>query len=463
MCFQLSPLIIAPIVCDIVPTIYIRLLPKDGQLILYRFIRRVCDLTDNFSCLSFRIMRAADIHPLAIEICSQLQKQGYQAYIVGGCVRDLFLQAIPKDWDIATDATPQQTMQIFPKTIPTGLQHGTITVCMGEGIENHFEVTTFRVDGEYTDGRRPGEVHFVNSIIEDLARRDLTINAIAYDPIIHQLCDPWGGLLDIERQLIRAVGNPNHRFQEDGLRIMRVARFAARFNYQIDPQTLQGMKDSLNTLKKVSKERVSDELCKTLMAPYPSHGLTILQECGALDIACPLLASRQLPLLLQQDRCKGSLETRLAFLYNKLSSIDVSRELTELKLSTKEVKKVAFLLLTIEAFHTLQQQDTALAYRQFIANIANHAPSGLDDTLVELIILAQALDLPIWELLQKYNDQEVWARAEMQINGNDLIQMGIKPGPKMKAILDACYQEILQHPEHNSKEHLTKLACALYV
>ena len=157
-----------------------------------------------------------NIHPLAIEVCRTLHSHNYQAFIVGGCVRDLFLGATPKDWDITTNANPEQVMKIFPKTIPTGLQHGTITVVMGEGVENHFEVTTFRVEGEYKDGRRPEEVFFVQNVTEDLSRRDLTINAIAYDPITSTLVDPFDGLGAIQHRMLEAVGDPAMRFQEDG-------------------------------------------------------------------------------------------------------------------------------------------------------------------------------------------------------------------------------------------------------
>jgi tRNA nucleotidyltransferase (CCA-adding enzyme) len=393
----------------------------------------------------------------AIEVCFILQNAGYQAYIVGGCVRDLYLGLVPKDWDICTNASPEEVVAIFPRTIPTGLKHGTITVCMGDGVENHFEVTTFRVEGEYLDGRRPEEVRFVKNVTEDLSRRDLTINAMAYDPVNHIGCDPFNGLQDIQDQVIRAVGDPMARFQEDGLRIMRVARFAARFGYRIEEQTMQGMKASLETLKKVSKERISDELCKTLMAPNPSYGMLALQASGALDIACPLLAGRQLPMFEGQYRCKGALETRLAFLYNKLPAKQVAQELIDLKMSSKEVKRVCFLLLTLQTFLEFQKEESALTYRHFIADIMNLGPDTLEHTLSEFIILAEALDLPAWELMSKHKDEEVFARSELQLNGNDLMAIGIKPGPQLKVLLDKCYLEILRNPEHNNKSYLMDL------
>jgi len=394
------------------------------------------------------------INPLATEICRLLQLAGHQAYIVGGCVRDLYLNLIPKDWDICSSATPQEVMDIFPRTIPTGLQHGTVTVCMGEGVENHFEVTTFRVEGEYLDGRRPEQVKFVNSITEDLARRDLTINAIAYDPVSNIGCDPFNGWQDIQDGIIRAVGNPIDRFQEDGLRIMRVARFAARFNYQVEPNTIQGMTDSIDTLRKVSKERVSDELCKTLMTNNPTHGLVLLANCGALQIVCPLLFTAK-PVLV--EKCQGDLETRLAFLYNEFLPLEVGKELIELKMSAREIKKVHFLLLTLKSFRFWQTEDYTLTYRHFLAEIKNMSPVPWEGMVEQFIALAEALDLPAQDMLDKYGTETVYAKNEMQIDGNDLIELGMEKGPKFKVLLELCYLEILREPKNNNKSYLIDL------
>lgn len=406
-----------------------------------------------------------EIHPKAIEICRILQSHGHQAYVVGGCVRDLYLGITPKDWDITTSATPEEVMRLFEHTIPTGLQHGTITVCMDEGFENHFEVTTFRVEGKYQDGRHPEEVKFVNNLTEDLARRDLTINAMAYDPIKKEILDPFNGMQDIENKIIRAVGNPAARFREDGLRIMRAARFAARFDYIVDTQTLAGMVTSIDTLKKVSKERISDELCKILMSSHPSYGLSVLQMCGALDIACPTLTERMLPKMELQDRCQGDLETRLAFLYNKLPVLLVEQELTNLKLSNKEVKRVIFLIKSYNSFISFQQNDNIVSYRKFIARFKNESPDlsevgGWGYTLQQFISFAGALGLPVTELLGKYRTT-VYARRDLAINGDDLMAAGVRPGPNLKILLDNCYQEILEHPEHNNKDYLLQMIMEL--
>jgi tRNA nucleotidyltransferase (CCA-adding enzyme) len=393
------------------------------------------------------------IHPLAIEVCRTLQEAGYQAFIVGGCVRDLYLHIAPKDWDITTNAAPEQVMQLFPRTLPTGLQHGTVTVCMAEGVENHFEVTTFRVEGKYLDGRRPEEVRFVQSVEEDLARRDLTINAIAYDPISNVMTDPFGGWQDIQDGIIRAVGNPAERFQEDGLRIMRVARFAARFDYQVDLATFEGMQASLETLKKVSKERVSDELRKTLTSAHADYGMTILAKSGALNVVCPLLGQLELAIL-QLQECKGNMETCLAFYYSKFPIGIVELELISLKLSGKEIKRITFMLKLRAVFLGFQQSGTVVSYRQFMAVIKNDSPDPWEYTLEQFITFAKALGLPV-EMLDAYQGKTtVYSRKELAIDGIDLMSNGFKPGPVLKMLLDGCYLEILNHPEHNTKNYL---------
>lgn len=413
-----------------------------------------------------------NIRPGAIQICKTLQEAGHQAFIVGGCVRDLILGQTPKDWDITTSAKPGEVMILFPNTYPTGLQHGTITVAMGEGIDNHFEVTTFRVEGEYLDGRRPNEVIFVVNIKEDLARRDLTINAIAYDPISHNMVDPFEGQEDLKNGVIKAVGNANLRFQEDGLRIMRAARFAARFNYEMDLDTWAGMSDNLETLKMVSVERIQDELCKILMSAHPSYGLRLLKESGALKIACPLLMTEAIftDFLPEQDLCKGDLETRVAFLYGNCIEVDkVEKELFNLKFSNKELKRVMFLFKLLNKFdifkeatylkdHKLRGPQSKAAYVDFIATIKNHAPDSWEYTLEQFILFTEPVGIDSRQKLADYGNVVVYSRKEMKINGDDLLLIGIKPGPQIKTILDSCYAEILREPAHNTEGFLLALA-----
>lgn len=204
----------------------------------------------------------------AAELLDTLHRAGYAAYVVGGCVRDSLLGLTPHDWDLCTSALPQQVMELFgaQRCIPTGLQHGTVTVKQSGAL---YEITTFRTEGTYTDGRHPDEVHFVPDVREDLARRDLTINAMAYNEK-EGLVDPFGGQADLQSGIVRAVGVPRQRFTEDALRILRLYRFAARFGFAIDPPTAQAAQELCAHLDCVSVERIEEELAKLLSAPAPA-------------------------------------------------------------------------------------------------------------------------------------------------------------------------------------------------
>ncbi|AUX29520.1 MULTISPECIES: CCA tRNA nucleotidyltransferase [Sorangium] len=219
-------------------------------------------------------------------ICRRLRERGKRGWIVGGCVRDLLRGEPAKDWDVATDARPEEVMAAFRKVIPTGIQHGTVTV-MVRGVP--YEVTTLRGDGTYSDGRRPDRVEFVDDITADLARRDFTMNAIALDPVDGHLIDPFGGQRDLEAKIIRAVGDPAERFAEDGLRVLRAARFAATLEGALDPETerAMGTARSHQTFRCVSAERVRDEWLKAMRARRPSVAFEIMRRTELLGITCP--------------------------------------------------------------------------------------------------------------------------------------------------------------------------------
>lgn len=227
-------------------------------------------------------------------VCTRLRAGGFQAHLVGGGVRDLLLGRTPSDFDVATDAHPPQVMSLFGAryAIPTGLQHGTVTVVTGgagNGEKRHVEVTTFRGEGAYLDGRRPTSVNFVGSLDEDLSRRDFTMNAIAFDPIAADLTDPFDGRLDLTRRTVRAVGDALTRFREDGLRPLRAVRQAAQLDFQIAPDTLAAIPLALDVVRKVSAERVRDEILKLLAAPRPSVGIELMRTSGLLGEVLPEL------------------------------------------------------------------------------------------------------------------------------------------------------------------------------
>lgn len=236
----------------------------------------------------------AAVVPAAVRrVCERLEAAGHQAVTVGGAVRDALLGRAAGDWDVATSATPDQVIALFPRTVPTGLAHGTVTVLTGAGEIDHVEVTTFRGEGAYSDGRRPDSVSFGVPLEEDLARRDLVVNAIAYAPTRHQLIDPFGGREDLRAGRLRAVGEPLARFLEDGLRVMRAIRFAATLEFSLEAATEAALRPALPALAKVSKERITIELCKLLAAPRPSLGLAIAFRTGVMELVLPEVVAGQ--------------------------------------------------------------------------------------------------------------------------------------------------------------------------
>jgi tRNA nucleotidyltransferase (CCA-adding enzyme) len=227
------------------------------------------------------------------ELCARLREGGFRSWIVGGCVRDELLAQLEGkpserrgDWDIATSARPEQVQKLFRRVIPTGIQHGTVTVMVKQ---TGYEVTTLRGETEYTDGRRPDAVYFVDDIKDDLARRDFTINAIAYDPLEDQLIDPFGGIVDLRARLLRAVGDPALRFGEDGLRVLRAARFVATLEVELEAKTATAIAPSLGSYRKVSAERVRDEWLKATKARHPSRAFEVMREHGLLAVTAPEL------------------------------------------------------------------------------------------------------------------------------------------------------------------------------
>src|SRR6185312_1925266 len=239
-----------------------------------------------------RIAMALPVPDDVVELCQKLRDAGFEAWLVGGAVRDLLRGRPAKDFDVATSAQPAEVTRVFgrKRTIPTGEKHGTVTVLTERaGQKEHVEVTTYRGEGAYSDGRRPDDVVFVRTLEEDLKRRDFTMNAIAYDPLAAELADPYGGQRDLEARLIRAVGDPLERFAEDGLRAMRAVRFAAQHEFAIDPATERAIPETIDVFKKVSAERVRDELVKILSSRVPSVGLELMRTTGLLAATIPEL------------------------------------------------------------------------------------------------------------------------------------------------------------------------------
>lgn len=236
------------------------------------------------------VLARAELPPEIVKVLRTLASAGHRSWIVGGAVRDLLLHRSREsnDFDVATPATPREVTALFRKVIPTGIEHGTVTVLeAGHAVE----VTTFRGEGAYADGRRPESVTFHTDLEADLARRDFTVNALAWDPLAPELRDPFGGRADMARRLVRAVGDPAERFGEDGLRAMRAARFAAQLGYGLHPRTRAAIPGALEIVKKVSVERLSDELTLLVVAPHAERGLAVMRTTGLLAAVLPGLAA----------------------------------------------------------------------------------------------------------------------------------------------------------------------------
>ena len=276
------------------------------------------------------------------ELLHALHAAGHAAYVVGGCVRDSLLGLTPHDWDLCTSALPQQVMELFgaQRCIPTGLQHGTVTVKQSGAL---YEITTFRTEGTYTDGRHPDEVHFVPDVREDLARRDLTINAMAYNEK-EGLVDPFGGQADLQSGIVRAVGVPRQRFTEDALRILRLYRFAARFGFAIDPPTAQAAQELCAHLDCVSVERIEEELAKLLSAPAPAAYLNEKILSVVLPELSPEALAAAKPVV---DACPAGAENlpvRLAALLLSLGEDGIRRTLKRLRCSNALMEEAAVLV-----------------------------------------------------------------------------------------------------------------------
>ncbi|HEY1554888.1 MAG TPA: hypothetical protein VGF94_08645 [Kofleriaceae bacterium] len=398
------------------------------------------------------------------EVCGVLTKAGFQAVTVGGAVRDALIGREPGDWDVATSATPEQVMASFRHTIPTGLQHGTVTIVTGRGIASHVEVTTFRGEGAYSDARRPDSVRFGVPLDEDLARRDLVVNAIAYDPETAELHDPFGGRVDLAAKRLRAVGNAVERFTEDGLRVMRAVRFAAQLEFELDPATEAGIAPALPSLAKVSRERVADELRKILAARQPSRALAIARRTGIVRSILPDVdAAAGEDWLPRIDRAPG--EVRLAALFAPLAANDadplhLDRDATRrvlaigraLKLSNVECELAAQL---VGALHAERAAVWAPAD-------ARRLLAALDrDKRVHAAELWQNAALAA-ETRRILAAGEPLAVGDLAIDGKELMAaLDQAPGPAIGRILAMLLERVIEDPARNTRDQLLRDAQAL--
>ena len=424
----------------------------------------------------------------AAELLDTLHRAGYAAYVVGGCVRDSLLGLTPHDWDLCTSALPQQGMELFgeEKCIPTGLQHGTVTVKQGGGL---YEITTFRTEGTYTDGRHPDEVHFVPDVREDLARRDFTINAMAYNEK-EGLVDPFGGQADLQSGILRAVGVPHQRFTEDALRILRLYRFAARFGFSIDPPTAQAAQELCAHLDCVSVERIEEELAKLLSAPAPAAYL----DEKILGVVLPELSPEALaaakPVV---DACPAgerALPVRLAALLLSLGEDGTRRTLRRLRCSNACIEETAVLVReVVSGVPGAFSSDTnrAIPSPALLPAATGSHPSGRSSeklparppvslniytrkllgqyglkTVQRLAALGTALQpehaadfAALSELAEQLDADGVCCRiSQLAVNGRDLMAAGVPAGPGIRKLLEALLDGVIREEYPNERQAL---------
>ena len=404
-------------------------------------------------------MTTIKLDPGAALLLDALHGAGHAAYAVGGCVRDSLLGQAPHDWDLCTSARPEQVMELFgeEKCIPTGLQHGTVTVKQGGRL---YETTTFRIEGAYSDGRHPDAVHFVPDVREDLARRDFTINAMAYSAE-EGLIDPFGGRDDLAAHLVRAVGEPERRFEEDALRILRLYRFAARFGFSVDPATGAAARALGPHLDCVSAERIQEEMLKLLAAPAPGRYL----EPAVLAVILPELHPLEEPERFAEscrviDRLAPGAENvpaRLAALLLPLGEEGTRKALRRLKCSNALTEETA--VLVRETGTSGPATDPAVSVRRLLGRYGLTAVERLA-ALGAAGHPEQAADFAARaELARQMEADGVCCRiAQLAVNGRDLMAAGAKPGPGLRQLLEQLLEAVITGQVPNEKQALLAAA-----
>ena len=395
-------------------------------------------------------------------IIRSLEKSGFEAYIVGGCVRDAVLGREPEDWDITTSARPEEVKSIFRTTVDTGIEHGTVTVLLpkdetGEEVRS-FELTTFRIDGEYEDSRHPKRVSFTSSLTEDLARRDFTINAMAYHMDMG-LIDPFSGMIDLENKTLRAVGKAEERFKEDALRMMRGIRFSAQLNFSLEEDCFMGMRKLRENLGKVSKERIAVELWKLLASEHPEK-VEMLFSTGLSPYITrdfPKIGEAGIPILIPEAPKEKILRFGL-FLRNV--PMYAGKILRELKLDRMTIDGASrFAKLFSE-----NEVENPYALRKRIASdgmkmtwdfyaMQEAILKKKENTESDRIYLAVLQERVEW-LKEIEKRQDCVSFSEMQLGGKDLISLGVSPGKALGELLHYAFDYVLHYPSENDKEKL---------
>lgn len=397
-------------------------------------------------------------------IIDVLMENGYEAYAVGGCVRDSILGRVPGDWDITTSALPMQVKGLFRRTVDTGIQHGTVTVMLGR---NGYEVTTYRIDGKYEDSRHPESVEFTPKLEEDLKRRDFTINAMAYNDE-HGIVDIFDGVGDLQRKIIRCVGNAHDRFDEDALRILRAVRFSAQLGFGIEENTARAAKELAVNLKKISSERIHMEFNKMLKSPHPDY-FSVADAIGIMEIVLPeyhvMSAEDKAFVGALAKECACQLPERYAAMlfmsggYSEEDPADTAkRVLKRLKLDNDTINTASMLL----RFDMLEITDDESRIRHIIYETGDKNILRILDfrTAYEKCIGNDIADVRrMYDICNMIFERgDCVSLKNLAITGKELIAMGVPAGRQMGEILNSLLMLVLDNPQLNDREQLSKEA-----
>ena len=428
----------------------------------------------------------------ASDIIKTLSAHGYEAYVVGGCVRDSILGKEPADWDITTSALPEQVKALFPRTIDTGLKHGTVTIMMDKV---GYEVTTYRIDGTYEDHRRPNEVTFTSDLKEDLMRRDFTINAMAYNEE-QGLVDLFGGIQDLTDRIIRCVGNPAERFDEDALRMLRAVRFAGQLNFKIEENTKASIEAQHTFLKDVSAERIQTELVKLLTSPHPER-IQDACELGITKVVLPewdaMVGVKQNTIHHKYDVAEHTLHTlkhvkrdkylRLTMLFHDMGKPAMKttdekgndhfkgHALESEKIARTVLKRLKFdnetirIVTKLVCYHDYRMEATPANVRRAMNRIGvelfpYYLAVRLADAKSQSTYMRREKIENIVEIRNLYKqilmENQCVTLRQLAVSGRELMELGMKPGRELGAMLSELLEYVLDDPERNTKENLCK-------
>ena len=385
--------------------------------------------------------------PYEVEwVIGKIRDAGYEAFAVGGCVRDTLLGRTPEDWDVTTSARPEAVKAIFERTVDTGLQHGTVTVLKNR---KGYEVTTYRIDGEYHDGRHPDSVEFTPNLLEDLKRRDFTINAMAYS---HEtgIVDEFGGMEDLKAGIVRCVGRPEDRFTEDALRLLRALRFSAQLGFEIEESTYAAIKTIAPNLAKVSKERVQAELTKLLLSAHPER-ILLLKETGlSAQIVPGFDAVLAPPLFSKLSRLPAEKSLRWAGFLLCQSTKQAEAVLKGLKMDNETIGNVSRMIEGAKETLPLEKPAVRRA-------MSRYTPYQLEGALK----LKELMGSPDAEEIRRLREEiirdgDCVSLKDLAVKGRDLLEAGVERGPMVGEILNHLFDLVLLHPEKNDRELLLK-------